>query len=712
METQTRRDISRLAEYQTQIAYQAALEETIGKFEEENDLNARAERLSEAIMKAIDQTIPLQERINKKWITSETMSLVHEKRQLKTKRDRSDEMEKLYKMKCNEVRKAARTDKAKWLENQCKEIGRYHAEFKTREAYKMIKNINRTWQPKTTAIKDVNGKVLMNTEEIVQRWTEYCSGLYQTQLDQDTARQVIKELTEIAPPREDRDNDILEEEIRKAVKRMKNNRSPGLDGVVGEMIKYGGEGVIKELHQICKIAYREGRTPEEWKKSVIIVLHKKGNAQECSNYRTIALMSHLGKVLMSVLTERLRAQTEEYRADEQAGFRKGRSTIQQILTLRLIGEKARRKGKKVYNCFVDFQKAFDSIDQSVAWAVMDSYGIDSKLVRLLKEVNSNAKAAVRVCGEIGPWFNIGRGTRQGDPISPDIFITLLERVLDKTREKEGGVKINGESINNLCFADDIDLIDEDIQRLESTAQELSNEGKRYGLVMNFEKTKTMVFGAKEAPRRMEIDGNQLENVEKFTYLGCIETYDLDVKKEVWARIAKATAALKAMDKVWKSKSIHLKIKLEVLRTCVFSSMLYGCETWTVTKEMESKILAFERKCYRKVLGIGWMQKMTNSELYARIEVTENLMQIIITRKLELFGHICRMGDDRKIKTVVFGRMEGVNVRGRPHKEWLDNITEWCEAPIQDQAHAALDRRKWRGVTRMAAGTYGHWSLGS
>src|SRR6218665_988684 len=83
------------------------------------------------------------------------------------------------------------------------------------------------------------------------------------------------------------------------------------------------------------------------------------------NYRTIALMSHLEKVLMSVLAERLRAQTEEHLADEQAGFRKNRSTVQQMLTLRLIGGKARRKGKKVFNCFVDFQKAFDSIDQNV-----------------------------------------------------------------------------------------------------------------------------------------------------------------------------------------------------------------------------------------------------------------------------------------------------------------------------------------------------------
>src|SRR6218665_2023490 len=76
---------------------------------------------------------------------------------------------------------------------------------------------------------------------------------------------------------------------------------------------------------------------------------------------------------------------------------------------------------------------------------------------------------------------------------------------------------------------------------------------------------------------------------------------------------------------------------------------------------------------------GWMQKVTNAELYRRIDLTENLMQKIITRKLELFGHICRMENDRKIKSVVFRRLDGTNERGRPHKEWMDNITDWCGA---------------------------------
>ena len=227
----------------------------------------------------------------------------------------------------------------------------------------------------------------MNKADIVHRWTRHCSNLYKAQMNQDITTQVIKELQEISPPSEEIDNDILEDEVRRAVKRLKNNKSPGNDGIAGEMIKHGGAIVIQEMHKLCDAAWKEGRTQEEWKKSILVILPKKGSALECNNYRTIALMSHLSKVLMMILTERLRTQIEEHLADEQAGFRKDRSTVQQILALRLIAEKARRKNNKIYNCFVDFQKAFDSIDQSITWAVLESYGVDNKLIRLLKETH-------------------------------------------------------------------------------------------------------------------------------------------------------------------------------------------------------------------------------------------------------------------------------------------------------------------------------------
>jgi len=153
------------------------------------------------------------------------------------------------------------------------------------------------------------------------------------------------------------------------------------------------------------------------------------------------------------------------------------------------------------------------------------------------------------------------------------------------------------------------------------------------------------------------------------------TYDLDCSKEIAVRIAKAMANLKALDKIWKSKAITLKTKLSILKTCVFSTMLYGCKTWTVTKRCENQIFSFEKKCYRKILKIGWTQKVTNKELYRKIQLAETLLQKVIQWKLRLFGHICIMDDSRKIKTMVFEMIDGSNKNGRPHREWSDDIEQ-------------------------------------
>ena len=117
--------------------------------------------------------------------------------------------------------------------------------------------------------------------------------------------------------------------------------------------------------------------------------------------------------------------------------------------------------------------------------------------------------------------------------------------------------------------------------------------------------------------------------------------------------------------------------------------------------------SFERKCYRKILRIGWTQKVTNEELYRKIQLTETLLQKVIQRKLRLFGHICRMNDSRKIKTLVFGMMDGSNKRGRPHREWSDDIEQWCGTTLQELSHAALDRQRWAAIVRMASDTNGH-----
>jgi len=623
-------------------------------------VNQKAQVLNKIIEKTVERLVPEIEKKKNKWIGEATLKLAKEKREVRMKMRDSADMVTKYKELCKRVKKSARKDKQDWIDKQCSEMEKYAGQHKTREVYKMVKNFTRRWQPRQSAIKDKEGNILMEKEKVRNRWTEYCRELYEDkEKTNGELRELVQELKDISPPqRNDEEEDILEAEVEKAIKRLKNNKSPGVDGITSEMIKVGGQRLLKEIHGMCNQIWRGESTPEEWIQSVLVTIPKKGDLKDCRNYRTIALMSHVGKILMMILLERLRAQTEEHLADEQAGFRKDRNTIQQILMLRLIAEKAKRKGRVVYNCFIDFEKAFDSVYKDVMWATLQSYGIGKRLSEVLKNIGERSRMAVRIGHDMGEWFEMSVGTKQGDPISPNLFIITLERVMDKINESRSGISVNGTQINNLRFADDIDLIDEEQERLQKNTQILQKEGNKAGLKINMKKTKTLVFGRKEIDKKLEILNQEVENVEEFVYLGSLITWDNDCSKDIRTRIAKGKGMLENLKTIWKDRNISYATKLSILKTCVFSTMLYGCETWTYKKADKDKISAFEMYCYRRVLRIRRMQKVKNEEVRRRLDVKENLMQVIMKRKLGLFGHVCRMNDSRKIKSVMFGMMNG------------------------------------------------------
>lgn len=505
---------------------------------------------------------------------------------------------------------------------------------------------------------------------------------------------------------DDSKDDILLSEVHRAITRLKNNKSPGEDGIRGEMIKYAGHEVQKEICKICNMIWKGQAVPKEWTKSILVTIPKKGDLRECKNYRTIALMSHLGKIMMMILQNRLQTHMEKFLADEQAGFRKDRSTIQQILILRLIAEKARRKNRLVYNCFVDFEKAFDSTKHEITWAVLRSYGVGQRLVEILKEIGDQSRAAVRVGQDLGEWFDTGIGTRQGDPISPVSFITYLERTMDENHARGTGISVQGERISNLKFADDIDLLEETFDGLRESLEVLHTQSRRMGLRINKAKTKVMVFGKEMVEEQMHVDGQEIEVVEEFVYLGSKFTWDCNCSKEIRSRLMKAEIAFAGLKGLWNSKRVGLSTKMKVLRTCVFSTALYACETWVLKSSDRDKLMAFEMRCYRKILRISWLAKMRNEDVRRKIRCEENIVQVIMRRKLGLFGHICRMENDRKIKFVVFGMMEGVNKRGRPHREWADDIQEWTGLTLQKLSWEAQDRIKWRDRISRAVSTYG------
>jgi len=145
---------------------------------------------------------------------------------------------------------------------------------------------------------------------------------------------------------------------------------------------------------------------------------KKGNLKQCQNYRTIALVSHASKVLLRVILERIGAKTESELSDEQAGFRNGRGTRDQITNLRIIMSKAQEQQQPLFLCFVDLRKAVDSVQREMLWFNILEMGYPPHVVDLLVKLYRKQQARVKIAGVISNWFCITKGVRQACVLSP------------------------------------------------------------------------------------------------------------------------------------------------------------------------------------------------------------------------------------------------------------------------------------------------------
>ncbi len=222
-----RRNIDALCNTMVRAAFKDKLKQRLANSPSQPaQLLDRVRRLNEAIQLSVREVLPTVCKPNKPGITKCTLQLAMAQREMKQRRQESEEREKEYRVMCNVVRKAARTDKEEWLQGQYQDIERLTGDNRSREAYKLINQINRVWKPKQSEIKDKNGKMLQDKVEVKKRWTEYCSGLYTDRGNSDT---VITELDQITPPpNEDEMHYILYKEVAKAVKRLKKGKSHNL----------------------------------------------------------------------------------------------------------------------------------------------------------------------------------------------------------------------------------------------------------------------------------------------------------------------------------------------------------------------------------------------------------------------------------------------------------------------------------------------------
>ena len=217
----------------------------------------------------------------------------------------------------------------------------------------------------------------------------------------------------------------------------------------------------------------------------------KGNAKECSNYRTIALISLASKVMLRILQARL----QQY-MNHIAGFRKGRGTRDQIANICWIMEKAREFQKNIYFCFIDYAKSFDCVDHNKLWKILKEMGIPDHLTCLLRNLYAGQEATVRPGHGTTDWFQIGKGVCQGCILSPWLFNLYAEYIKRNAglEEAQAGIKIARRNINNLRYTDDTTLMAESEEELKSLLRKVKVESENVGLKLNIQKSKIMASG--------------------------------------------------------------------------------------------------------------------------------------------------------------------------------------------------------------------------
>ena len=181
--------------------------------------------------------------------------------------------------------------------------------------------------------------------------------------------------------------------------------------------------------------------------------------KKCSNYCTIALISHASKVMLKILQARLQQYMNCELPDVQAGLRKGRGTRDQIANICWIMEKARELQKNIYFCFIDYAKAFDCVDHNKLWKILKGMGIPEHLTCLLRNLYAGQEATVRTGHGTTDCFQIGKGVHRGCILSPCLFKFYAEYIMRNTglEKAQAGIKIAGRNINNLRYADDTTL---------------------------------------------------------------------------------------------------------------------------------------------------------------------------------------------------------------------------------------------------------------
>ncbi len=394
-----------------------------------------------------------------------------------------------------------------------------------------------------------------------------------------------------------------------ALKKAKNKKSPGEDGITNEFITNLPLPAIQVLQSIFNDILINRNWPDEWSHSDIKMIFKKGNQEDPQNYRPIALENCSFKLLTNILSQRLNnwALAKNAIPDYQNGFRPGRGCIDNIFILNALIETTfnRKNQKELFAVFVDLKGAYDSINHGKLWSHLESIKVSTNFLLLLKKIYEKSKVRIVTDEGVTDWVSVVIGLLQGDPLSPPLFNMFTNDIEDFFRRKgHRGIKIaENKDVFIIAYADDIVILSNSSIDLKDKLLTLEEYCREKELKININKTKIMIF-KKRINRRLyqsfKIGNETIEIVDEFKYLGFKFYRTGSFEPEIGNRISAANMAFSNLQSIitngkitsWETKKILLNSMIE-------SILIYGSEIWGVGSN--EKLISAHLKHFKRLL---------------------------------------------------------------------------------------------------------------
>ena len=449
--------------------------------------------------------------------------------------------------------------------------------------------------PKTfwQTIRTVNRKAVVYNDISTKQWFNHFSSVFKFQDSEITTEENI--VSDDLEPEPLFNEAITKEEVIASIRKLKTGKSAGPDKILGEMLKCANDMAIGFLVEFFNVLFLRGIFPKEWSKSIIVPIFKKGDVNEPDNYRGIALTSIVSKVYTHILNARLSAwaEREEKIVEEQAGFRAGYSTIDHVFTLYAIVQKHLMKNLKLYVAFVDFKKAFDSVNRHALWSVLRKSGVHGKLYFAVKAVYESVKACVRDKSEYSEYFECPQGVKQGCLLSPLMFSFFVnELAVELSNHGKHGIQLipGAAELFLLLFADDVILLSNTVVGLQNQLNLLKSEADRLHLTVNLNKTKIMVFrmGGHLARREKWLYGkDEVEVVNSYQYLGMTFTTKLSLSVALSSVCVKGRrGVMEILKSLRKLNTFDPSIFWKLFDAQVEPMITYAAEVWGLSKVTE------------------------------------------------------------------------------------------------------------------------------